>query len=149
MHQCLLHVCSCTTTIREVHIIQSQVAKYFANICYPTSLHHAMNNIKIRSSQREQTSLAKGDHYSRIAHCIMCMKGCEATRRQQCYYALHCIVCLGFEILTNPKSSGSLPAPQFGHATATMFFAHLLMLEDPTHHPKLNKFFIVLTKSPP
>ena len=36
---------------------------------------------------------------------------------------------------TNSKYSGSLPAPQSGHATAIIvLFAHLLMLEDLDHH---------------
>ena len=50
----------------------------------------------------------------------MCMKGCEAAKEQQCYYALHC---LGGERLT-PKGSGSLPAPRSVRATVIMFYAH-------------------------
>ena len=46
-----------------------------------------------RSTQRVQTSMAEADHYAHIAHCIMCMKGCEAAKWQQCYYALHCLGC--------------------------------------------------------
>ena len=38
-----------------------------------------------RSTQGAQTSLAEDDHYSCIAHCIMCMKRCEAAKWQQCY----------------------------------------------------------------
>ena len=75
-----------------------------------------------------QSSLAEADHYSSIAHCIMCMKGCEAAKEQQCYDALHC---LGGERLT-PKTL--LPAPQSGHATVIMVYAHLHILEDSDLH---------------
>ena len=64
-----------------------------------------------------QTSVAKADHYSHIAHCIMCMKGCHAAKRQQCYYALYCPLWWN----ATPKGSGSLPVPRSGHATAIMF----------------------------
>ena len=29
--------------------------------------------------------------YSCIAKCIICMKGCEAAKQQQCYCALYCL----------------------------------------------------------
>ena len=34
-----------------------------------------------RSTQSAQSSLAKADYYSPVAHCIMCMKECEAAER--------------------------------------------------------------------
>ena len=45
---------------------------------------------------------------------------------------MHCIV----RVVTDlTPGSGSLPAPQSGHATAMMvFFAHLFILEDKHHH---------------
>ena len=43
----------------------------------------------IRSTQKVQSSLAETE-YSHISPCIMCVKGCEAGKWQQCYYALHC-----------------------------------------------------------
>ena len=98
-----------------------------------------------RSTQRVHTSLAEADHYSRIAHCIMCMKWCEAVRRQQ---MLLCIA-LPWWWKANPKGSGSLPAPR--SATAIMFFAHLLILEDPDHHQILissSLYHPVLKKKP-
>ena len=49
---------------------------------------------------------------------------------------MHCIA-LPWWWKANPKSSGSLPAPWSGHATAIMFFTHLLILEDPYHHQNL------------
>ena len=83
--------------------------------------------------------MAEADHYSHIAHCIMCMKGCEAANRQQCYYALHCLG--GERLYINPKGSGSLPAPRSDQATTNMvFFPHLLILEDPDHHQILSVF---------
>ena len=53
---------------------------------------------------------------------------------------------LGCERLPTPlkkkkkkkKGSGSLPAPRYGYATTiTVFFAHLLILQDPDHHQNL------------
>ena len=60
----------------------------------------------------------------------MCMKGCEAAKQQQCYYTLHC---LGGERLT-PKVLDHLLAPRSGHATAIIFFTHLLIVEDADNH---------------
>ena len=38
----------------------------------------------------------------------------------------------------NPKASGSLTAPRSGHATTILvYFAHLLILEDPDRHQNL------------
>ena len=59
---------------------------------------------------------------------------------------------LGGERLLPPpekkRSFGSLPALRSGYATTIMvfFFAHLIVLEYPDHHPnlKFNQFFIVL-----
>ena len=60
---------------------------------------YTINSLQARNTQRAQTSLAKADHYFCIADYIMCMKGCEAAKQEQCYYILHC---LGGERLT-PK----------------------------------------------
>ena len=62
------------------------------------------NNGKIprtRSTWRVQTSLAEADHYSHIAYC----KNVEPWWWK-----------------SNPKSSGSLPTPRAGHATALWCF---------------------------
>ena len=72
-----------------------------------TSLLIKLTQKTTRKPQRAQASLAEADHYSHIAHCIMCMKRCEAAKRQQCCYALHY---LGGERL-KAKGSRSLPAP--------------------------------------
>ena len=56
--------------------------------------------------------MAEADHYPRFAHSIMSMERCEAA---------------------NPTGSGSLPAPRSGHATAIIYFAYLIILEDTYH----------------
>ena len=79
-----------------------------------------------RSTQRAQTSLAKADHYSHIAHCKNVEPWWWKTTPPP-----------PPQIIIKKRSFGSLPAPRSGYATLLSFFSHLLILEYPNHHQNL------------
>ena len=91
------------------------------------------NYSETRSTQRAQTSMVEADHYSRITYCIMCMKGCEAAKRQQCYYALHC---LGGE----PQSVLIITCTTIWSCYSYYVFCSFTHLRRPISPPNFNQF---------